>query len=463
MKNRIHRNNLGAKLFLILGLGILFLIPMGLLRSVVRDRLRYRESAIDSVLGPIGNNFALLGVTVAVPYTERTDENEKNAIRHLTAVIYPDEYNVAADLEVSNLKRGIFDVPIFNAALSISGQFEKAVDEIPKTATETVFLVFDVADSKNLLCEPKVTVSDQTPLSRKERVILPPTDSQHLYKTTFLYPIPLSLLQSGFSFQMKAEGRGGKSFTMRAVQGENSFSVKSNWPDPGFFGEWLPSERTVTDEGFSALWEIAGFNVSDAGNNSYSIYNDSVPQHVQVSFLQINDIYKQVERSMKYAILFIFIPFLALFFAEAVKKSPIHPAQYLLVGMANVLFYLLLLSLAEYIPFNAAYIAAMIMTVALGGLYSAAIFKSKKTGGLLGSISLLAYLFLFGLLQLVDYALLVGTLGMFAALALIMFVTRNLNWYDLLDSAKQAVISNEMKTTPADDPKTKIRDDKLDN
>ncbi len=161
---------------------------------------------------------------------------------------------------------------------------------------------------------------------------------------------------------------------------------------------------------------------------------------------------------MKYAFLFIFIPFLALFFVESVRKTQIHPAQYLLIGIANILFYLLLLSLAEYIPFNAAYTIAMLMTVLLCGLYCAAIFRSKKTGILLGIVSLFAYLFLFSLLQLADYALLIGTLGLFAALAVIMFVTRNLDWYNLPDSVRQAVTSDEKKRPPADDPKTENRD-----
>lgn len=450
--NRDNRKNSGLKLFLVLGLGLLFFIPILMVRGVINDRLQHRESAMNSILEPIGNNFILRGVSVIVPTINREISNN---VQWMT--IHPAEYQVNADLDVSNLKRGIFDVPIFNAALSITGKFEIASAKIPEIRGEEAFLILDVGSRKNLSKDPEVRIGNNIRLQRQEKTEL----SNIGYASAFIYPISTALLQEGFPFQITAEGRGGKDFAMYPTSGENTFKVRSNWPDPGFTGEWLPTERTVTDDGFSAVWEIAGFNVSISREtviDSTDIYSENLSQQVRVSFLQINDIYKQVERSMKYAFLFIFIPFLALFFVEAVRKTQIHPAQYLLIGIANILFYLLLLSLAEYIPFNAAYLTAMMMTVVLCGLYSGAIFKSKKTGILLSAVSLLAYLFLFGLLQLADYALLIGTLGMFTALAAIMFVTRNLDWYGLSDLFKQPVTSDEKKTPPADDPKTETRD-----
>lgn len=441
--NRDNRKNSGLKLFIVLGLGLLFFIPILMVRGVINDRLQHRESAMDSILEPIGNNFVLRGVSVVIP-----------SRRAELVMIHPAEYQVDADLEVSNLKRGIFDVPIFNASLSISGKFENMSDILPEAEA---YLILDVGSRKNLSKDPEVRIGNNIRLQRQEKTEL----SNIGYASAFIYPISTTLLQEGFPFQITAEGRGGKDFAMYPTSGENTFKVRSNWPDPGFTGEWLPTERTVTDDGFSAVWEIAGFNVSISREtviDSADIYSENLSQQVRVSFLQINDIYKQVERSMKYAFLFIFIPFLALFFVEAIRKTQIHPAQYLLIGIANILFYLLLLSLAEYIPFNAAYLIAMLMTVVLCGLYSGAIFKSKKTGILLSAVSLLAYLFLFGLLQLADYALLIGTLGTFTALAAIMFVTRNLDWYGLSDLFKQPVTSDEKKTPPADDPKTETRD-----
>lgn len=441
--NRDNRKNSGLKLFIVLGLGLLFFIPILMVRGVINDRLQHRESAMDSILEPIGNNFVLRGVSVVIP-----------SRRAELVMIHPAEYQVNADLEVSNLKRGIFDVPIFNASLSISGKFENMSDILPEAEA---YLILDVGSRKNLSKDPEVRIGNNIRLQRQEKTEL----SNIGYASAFIYPISTTLLQEGFPFQITAEGRGGKDFAMYPTSGENTFRVRSNWPDPGFTGEWLPTERTVTNDGFSAVWEIAGFNVSigeTAVIDPTDFYSENLSQQVRVSFLQINDIYKQVERSMKYAFLFIFIPFLALFFVEAVRKTQIHPAQYLLIGIANILFYLLLLSLAEYIPFNAAYLIAMMMTVVLCGLYSGAIFKSKKTGILLSAVSLLAYLFLFGLLQLADYALLIGTLGMFTALAAIMFVTRNLDWYGLSDLFKQPVTSDEKKTPPADDPKTETRD-----
>ena len=446
------RNNAGFKLFAVLGLGILFFIPILMVRGVVNDRLQHRESAMNSILEPIGNNFVLRGVSVAVPTVNREISDDVQWV-----MIQPTEYIVDADLEVSNLKRGIFDVPIFNATLSVTGKFETAATGIPEIRGEEAFLIFDTGSRKNFSKDPEVRIGNNIRLQRQEKTGL----ANIGYASAFIYPISVARLREGFSFQITTEGRGGKYFAMLPTSGENTFRVRSDWPDPGFTGEWLPTEREVTDDGFSAVWEIAGFNVSigkTAVIDPTDFYTENLSQQVRVSFLQINDIYTQVERSMKYAFLFIFIPFLALFFVESVRKTQIHPAQYLLIGIANILFYLLLLSLAEYIPFNAAYTIAMLMTVLLCGLYCAAIFRSKKTGILLGIVSLFAYLFLFSLLQLADYALLIGTLGLFAALAVIMFVTRNLDWYNLPDSVRQAVTSDEKKRPPADDPKTENRD-----
>lgn len=449
------KSDLSVKLFLVFILGLLIFIPIGMIKGVVRDRLHYREEAMNSVLMPIGDSFLIRGVSVLIPYLPAASESDKKPEKEFF-VAEPVRYEVTADLNVSKLKRGIFDTPVYDAAITISGRFDASDFAVNGTPLAGARLIFDVADRKNLTKEPEMQLNgDFQP--KRDHLFSKPSG---LYIAPFAWPLTEEQMRNGFDFTLTAVGRGGKQFILRPISGENIFTVRSNWNDPGFFGDWLPIERTVSDEGFSARWEIPGFNVSSSFSSVTDSYYDDgeivYPQSIRVSFLQMNDIYNRVQRCMKYAFLFIFVPFLSLFFVEAVRKIPIHPAQYLLIGIANALFYLLLLSLAEQIPFNAAYLISMIMTVLLSSFYTAAVTKSKKPGFIMAVVSLTAYFFLFGLLQISDYALLVGTFGLFAALAIVMYLTRNVNWYRISDRVVNS--STEKKTQQADDPNKENRD-----
>ena len=446
------KSSLSVKLFLVFILGLLIFIPIGMIKGVVRDRLHYREKAMNSVLMPIGDSFFIRGVSVLIPYRPTVSEKDGKPETEFF-IAEPERYRLTADLNVSNLKRGIFDTPVYDATLTASGRFDASEFKVNGTPLAGARLIFDVADRKNLTKEPEIQLNGGFQPKRDQLFSKPPG----LYTAPFAWPLPAEYLRNGFDFTLTAVGRGGKQFILRPGSGENVFTVHSNWDDPGFFGDWLPTERTVSQEGFSAKWEIPGFNVSSSFSSVTDSYYDDgeivYPQSVRISFLQINDIYNRAQRCMKYAFLFIFVPFLSLFFVEAVRKIPFHPAQYLLIGIANALFYLLLLSLAEQIPFNAAYLISMLVTVLLSSFYTAAAAKSRQPGLIMAAVSLTAYLFLFGLLQISDYALLIGTLGLFAALAAVMYLTRNVNWYEIgLNS------SGGKKTQPADDPNKENRD-----
>jgi inner membrane protein len=189
----------------------------------------------------------------------------------------------------------------------------------------------------------------------------------------------------------------------------------------------LPDERSVSDQGFSASWNVLSFNgnVPDHWTGALNLSSSQFG----VDFLFPIDHYSNVSRAIKYAVMFVFLTFLVFFFIEFFNKKRMHPLQYLMVGAALVLFYLLLLSLSEHIPFLSAYLIASLAVVALIVGYTHAVFERSAVTGCVAALLTTLYSFLYTLLQMEDYALLIGSIGLFAILAATMYLTRKIDWY----------------------------------
>jgi inner membrane protein len=205
------------------------------------------------------------------------------------------------------------------------------------------------------------------------------------------------------------------------------------WNDPGFTGNFSPVH--TTGDGFDATWHILPFNReipdtwTDGGTAAYC---DTC---FGVSLVETVDHYQQTMRSAKYAILFIALTFVVFFFVETLTGKRIHPIQYLLVGMALILFYCLLLSLSEHLGFTPAYLIAAVATIGLIAFYGHSIFKRRAQTGILTAVLCLLYIFLYVVLRLEEIALLVGSAGLFAILAGVMYFSRKINWYKEEDAS----------------------------
>ena len=207
-------------------------------------------------------------------------------------------------------------------------------------------------------------------------------------------------------------------------------NIKSNWKTPSFTGTYLTDERTISEEGFKSSWNILHLNRNfpqEWIGDKYDINSSSFGTDLLLPV----DNYKKSYRVARYAILFLVLTFITFFFVEIMKKVFIHPIQYLLVGIAIIVFYTLLLSLSEHIKFNLAYIVASILTISLVSLYTIAILKSKQIGFLIFGILLIMYSFIFTIIQLEGYALLIGSLGMFTILGIVMYYSRKIDWYKI--------------------------------
>ncbi len=419
----------GFKILIICILTLLLLIPINMITEVISERLTYKEEAIDSIISPLGFNTEIEGIVIAIPYLKFYSNSYKKDYIFYT----PEEYNISGDVETSVLSRGIFKAPIYNSVLKVDGKFSAYNSEFFNSITESdntilydeAVLLVGIRNKKSLLKLPKILLSDNTELIYYDKA-----DSINIkfFHNKFIYKIYKENLINGFNFKTELNIQGGNSINIKALATENNISISSKWKDPSFIGNFLPVEREVSKNGFIAKWFIAGFNTSFSKYfTSDKEYSDN--DNIKISFLLLNDNYNKTLRSIKYAILFIFIPFLVLFLCEVISGIRVHPIQYILIGLSNVIFYLLLLAISEHLNFNISYLISTIMVTALTSIYIGYIIKHKKYTIIISVVESLMYIFLFGILQLTDYALLVGTLGLFTIIAFAMYFTRNIDWY----------------------------------
>jgi inner membrane protein len=441
---KLNISNSTQKIFLIAILILLFLVPVSLIKNLVGDRNRYQQEAIRSITEPLGGQAEIQGLVVAIPYKKYRDVYDTKGNKHtefdIEHVIFaPDLLDMDITVKPYYLSRGIFKVPVFNGQIELKADFSdfdfsyfniSEADVIKKDAV----LILGFSNTKNLTKQPNLKMNG-------EQLQVSPIkyDSISPFMTSVCYPLTLSKTAgtngaasnsaSPFVLSGSIDFQGGQNIKLRPIAQENIFNMKSDWKSPSFSGGWLPTERELSDNGFTATWNIAG--LSTVYPKSWLAKTEYYADSVDISFMIPVDSYKKTERSVKYALLFLLIPFLALLISEIFSKTRIHPVQYCLIGLADVIFYLLLLSISEHISFDLAYLICSITVCVATLLYSMAIFKNKKWGLLLSGVQLVSYVFLYGTLQAEDYALLIGSIGLFAVIALLMFITRKIDWYSL--------------------------------
>ena len=438
-----------SKPFIIAALLLLMLIPLSFIKSLVEDRSFYRSEAIDSISMPIGGKPQVQGIFIALPYWEETTKETvsggiKNVeiIRHkkylLTA---PTDYQTKTDVKPYFLSRGIFKVPAFTATLDTRAEFTP-VDFKQFSIEERMFikdeciLLLGISSTKILTELPEFSLNGttlkQSELKLKE--ISPFTE-------TIFYTLPSSIFNTNFAISSRFTIQGSERIDIVPVATNNEFEMSSSWKSPSFSGGWLPSERTLSDNGFSAKWKIPGLSTVfshawkiDGTNFDFSNDSWSKLNSVRTELILPVDNYQKTTRSVKYGILFLLVPFIALFLCELFLKIKVHPIQYCLIGIADILFYLLLLSISEHLSFWTSYFISAAAVCISTLFYTSGVFKNFKWGLILSGIQLISYIFLFGTLQAEDYALLIGSIGLFVVVVLLMALTRKIDWYALRPS-----------------------------
>ena len=425
------RQSVTLRILSIAFLIIILLIPLTLIQGLIRDREYRLEQATTDVSSTWSNAQQFAGPYITIPYVvllETTDGEIHEQTRHL--YLLPDSLIITGTVSPEIRHRGIYQVTVYRGDLHISGRFSPPQPEL---------LNIDRSSLRWNEASMSVGIPDLRGIA--ERVNLqfgdtmqpfePGLPTHDLHESGISTHLPISQEWRGpidYSFDLMLKGSGRISFIPTGI--ETRVGLSADWPSPSFDGSFLPDSRNVTDEGFDATWRVLQLNRDYPRQwigASYALNR----YDFGVTLLLPVDHYRKSRRSADYALLIISLTFLVFFFLEIRQRKRVHPLQYLLVGLALALFYALVLALSEHWNFAGAYISAAVATIALVTGYVGAVFKTRELTIILGGLLVLLFGFNYVLLQLEDYALLVGSIGLFLVLAFVMMWSRNIDWYRL--------------------------------
>ena len=410
------------------GLILLMMIPTLFITSLIREREARQKEIVKEVSSKWASAQTLSSPFLVVPYSYAYQEADgKTAITKTNLILLANDVVVNGSIVPEQRPRSIYKVLLYKSDVSFKGSFKvKLPADIDSANIDYANskLCFTLSDFKGIEEEIYVT------LNNEKLLLMPGLPVMDFGKTGLSVPVKIdpAQLNTGMAFDMQVKIKGSEQLHFIPMSASSKFNLQSVWPSPSFDGEMLPTERTVTGKGFSSRWS---FNQANLPFTTVIKENSIADKKMDfgVSLVQPADQYGKTMRSVKYAILFIGLTFAFFFIIELMQKKPFHPVQYVLVGIALVIFYTLLLSISEYIAFDHAYLVSALATILLISVYAQGHFRSWKTAGIFFTLLSLLYGFIFILIRLEDTALLVGSIGLFLVLALVMFASRKINWY----------------------------------
>ena len=449
------------KMLVIGFISLILLIPVSFVKDLIHERKKRKEVMITEVNREWGENVNIQGPILKIPYkTYKTefvyDEKQKKNIkksvfdRYEYLYVFPENLYMDVDLKVIPKRRGIYKTSVYKATTAIKGNFKQPDFKTYNIKPEDVDwtkagFVFQTTNNKGIEERLRLKTSENTYdfFLKKARKESKPVQTYYRNDNDYEYYITqLSEFETGnmtnnpfakndsFDFSMNYNVRGSQRFTIVPIGSTTEVKMRSNWKDPEFTGEFLPGneDKILPDgKGFEAEWKIIDYQ-----RPFKKAYLKEVPAFDDYAFgvnlLVTVDDYLKTERSAKYAFLVIFLTFLVFFIIQNAGKIPMHAFHYFLIGLALVVFYTLLISISEHIDFNTSYLISATATVLLITLYSKAILQSKKFTAYVFSVISLLYLYIYVIIQLENYALLVGSIGLFIILAFVMYSSRKIKW-----------------------------------
>jgi len=432
--NHFAKNSVLVKIVVIAFLILLLMIPKSMIVSLVDEREARRNCTIVEIESKWGNEQLIAGPILTVPFkTFSKGKNNKVVETIEYAHFLPDELNIIGNIDPVVRYRGIYKAILYNSQITLNGSFSApAFNQLQKIPEENIlfkdaFVSIGITDlrgikerifiqfgGKAIDLEPGGKFSGTLNSALSAKVFFKPTYDQ---KDKIDFSIPINL-------------NGSSSLNFLPVGKDTTVQMKSKWADPSFSGAFLPESRTINQGGFNALWKINYLNRSYPQQWIGSDI-DFKSSSFGVELLLPVDTYQKISRTAKYAIMFIALTFLTFFIIEILFNIRVHPIQYLLIGLALCLFYSLLLSLSEHVWFGSAYLVSSLGVFTMIMFYTYSVAKRKHLAALVGLIIMTLYGFLYILLQLQDYSLLIGNLGFFVILSVVMYVTRNIDWYSI--------------------------------
>ncbi|HBX7700863.1 TPA: cell envelope integrity protein CreD, partial [Klebsiella pneumoniae] len=421
------------KITTLIGCIVLLSLPLMMVRELINERADYRSEVVDAIEQSTSGSQKLAGPLIAIPITETLTrmENQKEVSYQRSWVYYwlPESLAVTGKQTVESRRVGIYSGQVWHNALQIKASFDPLrLAALRKTniVLGQPRLVVSVGDARGIgaIHAPEVNGN----VLSVEPGLGISGDGAGIHMPMPALAEDNKPLEIAFSLDLNGTGE----FSLVPLGRNSELQLTSNWPHPGFLGSFLPTQREVSAAGYRAHWQSSWF-ANDMG--SYFKDDMEIPWSRLPAFsadvMSLADQYQLTDRATKYAILLIGLTFMAFFVFESLTRRPLHPMQYLLVGLSLVLFYLVLLALSEHIGFTAAWLAASLSGAVMNGIYIQAVLRGWRNSLLFVAALLLLDGVMWFLLHSEDSALLLGTGVLALALSVLMFLTRRVDWYAL--------------------------------
>jgi len=427
--------HLTGKLLMLAALVFITWIATMFVWGVIQDRESRQEVASTETSEQWSRPQVIAGpvITIPVEKTSITTTGER-VVNTATLTLLPQDLSYESQVKTQTLIRGVYETPVYTSVINGSGNFD-ITDIDLENSSDTKILWDKAIVSINVSDTRGISSMFDLVVNEKEYQMLPSSKFSTLDGNGVHTNISIDPNQSSYTFSFEIPLKGSREISFLPLGENTNVLVTSDWNAPSFTGEFLPEQRNITDSGFEATWNITSYGKNLPqywlGNSATIDSNTLLSKSFGVGLYQEVDFYTMVDRSTKYSILFITLTFLTFFMYEVLSGLRIHPMQYLLVGLAISLFYLLLLSFSEVVGFLPAYLLSTVATTLLITGYCFSVLKAKKRAFSITALLAALYGYLYILLQLGELSLLFGSVLLFGVLATVMYITRNLDWYSL--------------------------------
>lgn len=403
----------------------LLLIPTVFISNLVKERKLRKEAIAKEVAASWATQQTISTPYLQVFYNKKSMSGAASTITS-NGYIMSNSNKAIGNLKTEYLKRSIYTIPVYNSAIKMDGVFSNQDIEAFKTTYGEInwtnsFLGINISDTKGIADSAIVTINGKSYNLNVTKI-----SGVGNVKTL---AVPMQLVADAgngdIAYKIEVVIKGTERWSFIPLAANNSIELTSNWKDPSFEGQSTMSKEILAS-GFTAKWKINGNSLSIPKISENWVGTNGL--HFGVNLINVVDSYTKTMRCTKYALLFIGLTFALFYFFEQLKNTQIHPVQYVLVGLALVIFFTLLLSISEYIHFDIAYLIASLATIVLIAFYAKSVMKSSKNGLLIGGVLVCLYGFMYMIIQLEETSLLVGSIGLFITLAIVMQLSKKVKW-----------------------------------